>query len=73
MHGLFFFCASAVFSNYIMKGDAIMIREIINTANQYGYTGMKRVIFYIIAPVIGAIAYVVGFVRGIIDAFTKNV
>lgn len=48
-----------------------MIREIIEIANEQGYTGMKRVGFYIIAPFVYTAGFVVGFVKYLKEFINK--
>jgi hypothetical protein len=48
----------------LYEGGEIMVRKIIEIADSCGLTGMKRVMFYIVAPFIAAVSYIVGFVKG---------
>ena len=43
-----------------------MLRDIKNIADKWGLTGWERAIYYIVGPVIYIIAYVIGYVRGLI-------
>lgn len=49
-----------------------MKRRIVEIANQYNITGMKRVMFYIIAPVVGSVCFVVGYVNGLIEGLKMD-
>lgn len=49
-----------------------MVRTIIEIANQCGYTGMKRVAFYIAAPFVAGVAVVHGFIRGFVEGCKRS-
>ena len=46
-----------------------MMRTSVEIANQCGYTGMKRVAFYIAATFVCSAACVCGFIKGIVAGF----
>ena len=53
-----------------MKGVIIMTKMIIEIANEYGYTGIKRRIFiYIVGPIAVLVGFTFGIMKGIIHAF----
>lgn len=50
-----------------------MRRKLIEVANQHNITGAKRVIFYIVAPLVAGVSRVTGFVKGYVKGFVAGV
>lgn len=48
-------------------------RKIIETANECGLTGMKRVMFYAISPFVVGISYTTGFICGMIRGIVSSI
>lgn len=48
-------------------------RKIIETANECGLTGMKRVVFYAISPFVMGVSFTTGFIRGTIRGIVSSI
>ena len=50
-----------------------MRQKIIEIANEQGLTGLKRVGFYIVAPIVSVVSFAVGYVIGITKTLKKSI
>ena len=46
---------------------------IVEIANEQGLTGLKRVGFYIVAPIVAAGSFAVGYVIGVAKSLKKSI
>lgn len=69
----FRFALFAKNASSFMKGVSFMRQKIIEIANEQGLTGLKRVGFYIVAPIVSVASFAVGYVIGITKALKKSI
>lgn len=48
-----------------------MRNKIVEIANEEGITGLKRVTFYAIGPVVAAVSFAIGYAKGIAKSIKK--